>query len=62
MIVGDIVEKYPQLVPVMMNVGLHCIGCGVSQLETLEEACMTHGIDPIDMIDILNDQLQSSQN
>ncbi|MEE0954571.1 MAG: hydroxylamine reductase [Eubacterium sp.] len=62
MIVGDIVEKYPQLVPVMMNVGLHCIGCGVSQLETLEEACMTHGIDPIDMIDILNDQLKSSQN
>lgn len=57
MIVGDIVQTYPSLVPVMMNCGLHCIGCGVSTMETLEEACMTHGLDVYDILDILNDQL-----
>ncbi|MDO4622774.1 MAG: hydroxylamine reductase [Eubacteriales bacterium] len=57
MIVADIVREYPDLVPVMMSCGLHCISCGVSEMETLEEACMTHGLDVIDMLDILNDQL-----
>lgn len=57
MIVGDIVQQYPDLVPVMMSCGLHCIGCGVSQIESLEEACATHGLDVQDMLDILNDQL-----
>lgn len=57
MIVGDIVQEYPSLVPVMMGVGLHCISCGVSQMETLDEACVTHGLDTLDVLDILNDQL-----
>ena len=58
MIVGDIVQQYPSLVPVMTSCGLHCIGCGVSQMETLDEACMTHGLDTQDMLDILNEQLK----
>ncbi|MEE1114641.1 MAG: hydroxylamine reductase [Eubacterium sp.] len=58
MIVSDIVQTYPSLISVMTGVGLHCISCGVSQMETLEEACRTHGLDPYDILDILNDQLQ----
>lgn len=57
MIVGDIVQQYPSLVPVMLGCGLNCIGCGISQMETLAEACMTHGLDVYDIMDILNDQL-----
>ena len=62
MIVGDIVQAYPSLVPVMLSCGLHCIGCGVSEMETLEEACMTHGLDVYDMLDILNDELAHEKN
>ncbi|MCC6095546.1 MAG: hydroxylamine reductase [Eubacterium sp.] len=57
MIVGDIVQAYPSLVPVMLSCGLHCISCGVSEMETLEEACLTHGLDVYDILDILNDEL-----
>lgn len=57
MIVGDIVVQFPELVPVMMSVGLHCLGCGVSQLETLGEACQVHGLDIVDVLEILNDEL-----
>lgn len=60
MIVADIVQQYPQLVDVMMSCGLHCISCGVSQVETLEEACMTHGLDVYDMLDVLNDELNNA--
>jgi hydroxylamine reductase len=44
----------------MMSCGLHCISCGVSQVETLEEACMTHGLDVYDMLDVLNDELNNA--
>lgn len=57
MIVGDIVAQYPELVPVMLSMGLHCLGCGVSQMETLKEACEVHGLDPYDVVEVLNDEL-----
>ena len=31
--------------PVLMEVGMHCLGCPASQGESLEEAAMVHGID-----------------
>ena len=57
MIVGDIVNAFPELVPVMLSMGLHCLGCGVSQMESLKEACEVHGLDPYDVLEVLNDEL-----
>ncbi len=57
MIVADIVNDFPSVVPAMLDVGLHCISCGVSQMETLEEACVTHGLDVYEVLDMLNDEL-----
>ena len=42
--VGEIVEKYPQCVPVMLDYGLHCVGCHASTWETLEQGTMGHGM------------------
>lgn len=58
MIVGDIVAKFPELIPVMLDVGLHCLGCGVSQMESLKEACEVHGLDVYDILQVLNDELK----
>ena len=33
------------IVPVLLNAGMHCIGCPSAQGETIEEAAMVHGID-----------------
>ena len=57
MIVGDVVDQYPSLVPVMAEMGLHCIGCHVSTSETLAQACMTHGLDTFSFIEKLNRSL-----
>ena len=60
MIVAEIVQTYPQLVPTMMGEGLHCISCGVSEMETLDEACRVHGLDTNDIIELLNDTLANT--
>ena len=38
-----------------MQVGMHCLGCPSSQMESLEEACMVHGLDVDEVLEFLND-------
>ncbi|MBS3137625.1 iron-sulfur cluster assembly accessory protein [Candidatus Woesearchaeota archaeon] len=45
MTIGEIVEKYPQCVQIMLDYGLHCIGCHASAWETLEQGTIGHGMD-----------------
>ena len=52
--IGEILEKAPEKVEILLNAGMHCIGCPASQGETLEEACMIHGIGVNDVVDELN--------
>ena len=54
--IGEIIEKAPEKVDLLLQVGMHCIGCPASQGETLEEACMIHGIDVNDVVDELNEK------
>lgn len=54
-IIGDILNVDMRLAAVLMNAGMHCIGCPSSQGETLEEACMVHGIEVAPIVDALND-------
>ena len=57
MIIGDILDLAPQTAPYFMEIGMHCLGCPASRGETLEEACMVHGVDPDMMLDKINSQL-----
>jgi len=42
--IGEIVEKYPQVVPTLTGFGLHCVGCHVAGFESLEAGFKTHGM------------------
>lgn len=53
--IGDILEKAPDKVNILLEAGMHCVGCPASQAETLEEACVVHGIDVQDVVDMLNE-------
>ena len=44
MLIAEIVEKHPELVDYIMDMGVHCIGCGAAMFETLEEGFMGHGM------------------
>ena len=43
--------------PVLMGIGMHCLGCPASQMETIEEAAMVHGIDADALVQALNEKL-----
>lgn len=45
MLIGQIIVKNPNIAPILMEAGMHCLGCPASQGESLEEAAMVHGID-----------------
>ena len=45
MIIGELITIDRGIIPILMNAGMHCIGCPSSQGETLEEACIVHGMD-----------------
>ena len=40
---------------VLFGIGMHCLGCPSSQMETIEQAAMVHGIEPQELVDRLND-------
>ena len=51
MTIGEILRTNPDVAPVLMEAGMHCLGCPSAQAESLEEAAMVHGMDISDMMD-----------
>ena len=45
------------LTSVLLGFGLHCFGCPMSRMETLEQAAMVHGVDVDIMVEKLNEAL-----
>lgn len=43
--IGEALQINPNIAPVLMEIGMHCLGCPSAQGETLAEAAMVHGID-----------------
>ena len=37
--IGELLEKAPEKAEILLNAGMHCLGCPASQAETIEEAC-----------------------
>ncbi len=46
MMISEIVDEHPDIVPEITSRGMHCLGCGASAFETLEEGMMMHGMEP----------------
>ncbi len=46
MSIGEIPAINEPSTPIMMEYGMHCLGCPVSQMETPEEGCPVHGMNP----------------
>ena len=49
-----ILELKPESVEILLGAGMHCIGCPMAQMETLEEGCIAHGIDVNEIVKKLN--------
>lgn len=54
MTIGDILRANPNVAPVLMEAGMHCLGCPSAQGESLEEAAMVHGLDIDELMAAIN--------
>ncbi len=59
---SEIIEKAPEKVDILLEAGMHCIGYMASQFESLEEACMVHGIDVDELVQQLNKNEEEKEN
>ena len=55
--IGELLQIDQNVAPLLLNIGMHCLGCPSSQMETIEQAAMVHGIDPTALVDEINDFL-----
>jgi len=56
-LMGDMLEYDRGIAVILMQSGMHCVGCPASIGESLEEACMVHGIDCNEVLAQINEYL-----
>ena len=54
MTIGEILNIREDAAPVLLNMGMHCLGCPSAQMETLEQACEVHELDIEELLNCLN--------
>ena len=52
--IGELLEMAPEKADILLEAGMHCLGCPASQAETIEEACDVHGINVQELLEKLN--------
>ncbi len=60
-LIGEMLQQDTGIANVLMSAGMHCIGCPASQMESLEEACMVHGMNPDAVLNAINEYLKAKE-
>ncbi len=55
MTIGQILEIDRRTAPLFMEFGMHCLGCPMSTNESVEAACITHGVSADELVEKLNE-------
>ena len=58
--IGELLQIDQNIAPILLNIGMHCLGCPSSQMESLEEAAMVHGMDADVLVQQINDFLENN--
>ena len=59
-IIGDILDAHGEATaPYFLEMGMHCLGCPASRGESVEQACMVHGVDVDSLVAEINEYLAS---
>ena len=54
MTIGEILRVKPEVAPVLLEMGMHCLGCPSARSETVAQACMVHGVNADDLVSKIN--------
>ena len=52
--IGEILDASVEVAPFFLNMGMHCLGCPSARMETIEQACMVHGVDADQLVEEIN--------
>ena len=53
-LIGNMVLFHPETAELLFSIGMHCLGCPSSGVETVSEAAEVHGIDADELVSRLN--------
>lgn len=59
--IGELLMVFPEAAPILMEIGMHCLGCPSAQGESLAEAAMVHGIDSDLLIEKINAAMKAAE-
>ena len=54
MLVGEIIRMDSRNIAILESAGMACVGCPASQSESLNDACMVHGMNSEAVLAMLN--------
>ncbi len=57
-LIGEMLQQDMGIAAILMASGMHCVGCPASQMESLEEACMVHGMNADEVLASINEYLE----
>ena len=55
--IGELLQLDADVAPILLSIGMHCLGCPASQMETIEEAAAVHGVDADELVKALNEKI-----
>lgn len=58
-LIGEMLQMDTGIAEILMEAGMHCVGCPSSAGESLEEACMVHNMDADEVLKAVNNYLSS---
>ncbi len=59
---GEMLEYDMGIAYILMQCGMHCVGCPSSIGESLEEACMVHGLNADDVMAKVQEYLDTKKD
>lgn len=57
-LIGDVLDYDSSTAEFFLQMGMHCLGCPSARGESIEQACMVHGVDPDGLVQKLQDHFQ----
>ena len=58
-IIADVLRIDPETAPFFLEIGMHCLGCPSASGESVEQACMVHGVNCDELVAKINNFLAS---
>jgi len=54
---ADLMQEHPEAIEILLDKGMHCIGCPMATGENLEQGAIAHGLDPDKLVEEINSLL-----